>query len=442
MSEGEGPEVRRSIAVAAVLFLVAGAAPAASDEHTFGDRETLPPSAPPGWLITAPAAAEAPTALAFDETGETLYVTSLLGHVYAYPVIGGRVAGPPTEFLSDLNMPLGIEWTEHGVFVSDVEAGEERDHGLVLRANDTTGDGVADEVETVISGLPNGRHNTNGLALGPGPGPGRGQPMDEEDAPRPPAWPPPGRPQEMLYIANGNSTDSGFGEEGGPPEVRPWSGSVLRVPPTATGLTPEDAEVVATGFRNIFDLAFYPGTSELFIPENGPDGQTYDGTERPEGEDSLQRTDVTDSTVTHHGFPWCLYDRDRGGLSGFTQDPAEGDCDDLPPEAFEGLREQDVEQAFPVALFGMHVSANGLGFDPDPGHRDLYVAEWGNLFETTSAGRKVVRVSFDADREVTGVEDFMNGIAPLGLTFAPDGAMWVADFGGPIYRLERVVDVE
>ncbi len=59
----------------------------------------------------------------------------------------------------------------------------------------------------MISGLPNGRHNTNGLAIGA---------------------------DGMLYITNGNSTDSGFGEEGGAPEVQPYSGSVLRVDPTAT----------------------------------------------------------------------------------------------------------------------------------------------------------------------------------------------------------------
>lgn len=30
---------------------------------------------------------------------------------------------------------------------------------------------------------------------------------------------------------------------------------------------------------------------------------------------------------------------------------------------------------------------------------------------------------------------FLTGVLPLDLTFAPDGAMWVADFAGAIYRV-------
>jgi glucose/arabinose dehydrogenase len=275
----------------------------------------------------------------------------------------------------------------------------------------------------VIGGLPIGRHNTNGLALAP---------------------------DGMLYVVNGNSTDSGFRSEGGPPEQPPYSGSLLRVDPLATDLTPQPAMVMATGWRNIFDLAFVPAGHPVLpagwvaIAENGPDGQSYeqpDGSvkQRPAGEDTLALVDVGNGVVEHFGFPWCLYDRDQGGLQGFTQDPDEGQCAPLPAAAAQGVP-GGVVRAHPVALFGLHVSANGLDFNPggnfpEDFDGDLFVAQFGNFFGEESAGRKIVRVRFGAGGAVQAVEDFLSGSAPLGLEFGPDGAMWVADFGGQILRV-------
>jgi glucose/arabinose dehydrogenase len=400
--------------------------PPSSPEGPYGTAATLPPSVPAGYAVTVGAAAAAPTALAFSPGGDTLYVTSLAGQVHAYPVVDGLVAGAPAVFLDGLVQPLGVIAADldgdgvDEVFVSDKEfnPATNRDDGKVLRARDTDGDGAADVVQPVVTGLPNGRHNTNGMALGPLDG--------------------------LLYVANGNSTDSGFGNEGGHPEVRPYSGSLLRVDPTATGLTPAGAEVVGTGWRNIYDVAFAPAGTPLnpdgsaqvaAVPMNGPDGQTYGGVTRPRGEDTLSILDVG-GPVEHFGFPWCLFDRDRGGLDGFTQDPGQGSCDALPAAAFAGLPAGGVVQATPSALFGMHVSADGAAFDPATG--DLFVAEWGNLFGDEAAGHKVVRVRFAPDGSVRSVTDFMTGVVPIDLTFAPDGSLWVADMGGAVHRVSAL----
>ena len=410
----------RLVVLLLAVSLVAGSAAA----DPAGPADTLPPTVPVGFTITPAAISLTATSLAFSPDGGTLYVTSLLGRVFRMPVVGGVVAAPPTVFMEGLNQPLGVVATEDAVFVADSVLGVPRSMGLVLRATDADGTGAADVVETVISELPNGRHNTNGMAIGA---------------------------DGMLYITNGNSTDSGFADEGGAPEVQPYSGSVLRVDPSATGLTPTPDMVVATGWRNIYDIAFVPdqhpaatpGTMKAAVPMNGPDGLEYPSGLRPAGEDTLSIFDVASPAVEHFGFPWCLYDRANGGLNGFTQDPSQGSCDPLPAAASGGLAEP-VVQAKPSALFGLHVSANGLAFNPNTSFpadydHDLFVADFGNFFGTVPVGHKVVRVRFAADGTASAVEDFMTGILPLDLTFAPDGALWVADTTGLIYRIAGVL---
>lgn len=419
------PKMRHIVALAVALALPA-LLPSAQAEDPAGPAGTLPPSVPVGFTVTPAAVAPAATSLSFSPDGQILYVATVGGAVLSYPVVGGVVTGPPLPFVEGLAQPLGVLATDEGVFISDKEAIAGRDWGFVLRARDLDGDGLAEDRQRVISLLPNGRHHTNGMALGP---------LDGQ-----------------LYVTNGNSTDSGFGTEGGPEEIQPYSGSLLAVDPGATAPRPEPEMVVGTGWRNIYDVAFAPSGHPLnpdgdrqmaAVPMNGPDGQEYNGVQRPEGEDTLSVLDVATDQVEHFGFPWCLYDRDNGGLSGFTQDPAEGSCDPLPAKAYTGLPAGVGVQVKPQALFGMHVSANGLAFNPGTDFpsaydHDLFVAEWGNIFGDELTGHKVVRVTFNADGSVADVVDFMTGVIPLDLTFAPDGSLWVADMAGVVYRVAAI----
>ncbi|MGH2795136.1 MAG: DUF7133 domain-containing protein, partial [Actinomycetota bacterium] len=201
--------MRRARVAICVLALALVTGSVAADPA--GPAETLPPTVPVGFVITPAAVSLTATSLAFSPDGSTLYVTSLLGRVFRYPVIAGIIAGPPSIFVDGLNQPLGVVATDDAVFIADSVPGVPRAMGFVLRATDTDGTGPADVVETLISELPNGRHSTNGMAIGP---------------------------DGMLNITNGNSTDSGFGQEGGPPEIQPFTGSVLRVDPAATDLVP------------------------------------------------------------------------------------------------------------------------------------------------------------------------------------------------------------
>jgi hypothetical protein len=358
--------------------------------------------------------------LSFGPNGKALFVANALSSVFVLPVIDhGLAVGPPRPFIRHLDQPLGVLATSQGVFVSS-HMSTDTPQGEVLRAVDRNGDSTVDSLTPVLTNLPIGAHATNGLALG-------------HDG--------------MLYVANGSANYTGFGTEGGRAETPPYSGSILRVRPDATGVKPTPSMVVATGFRNPYDLAFFPqhhpaakpGQDLAAVSMNGPDGGTYDGHYRPVGEDTLSIFDAATPAVEHFGFPYCLYERARGGLGGFAQALEQGPCNPLPAKAYAGLPGPYV-QAKPSVLFGDHVSSDGLAFNPGRNFpaaydNDLFVAEWG---AAGNAGHKVVRVHYDNNGRIASVTDFLTGVLPLDLTFAPDGSLYVADMAGPIYRIAAI----
>ncbi|MDQ3953783.1 MAG: PQQ-dependent sugar dehydrogenase [Actinomycetota bacterium] len=333
--------------------------------------------------------------------------------------------GVVSTFATDLRTPLGVLVDDDGtVYVSDVEPAREgpygfRSYGRVLRLRDTDGDGMADKRNVVLKDLPNGRHNTNGLAFGP---------------------------DGKLYVTNGNSTDDGV--EGGEAEVEPWSGSVVRVSPRAKNVSvtklPRRA-LVAHGWRNIYDLAFSPlDETKLFVPMNGADdarqGSTAENPVDPDLEDSddlLYLTDVDDTKIHDFAFPQCLYNlAERGNLK-----PYQNPNPDV-IERFGKCRKKVVPR--PVASFGLHPSANGLAFQTTDAWggdyvNDLFVAEWGSLFGQP-AGHKVVRIELtESGTKVESLTEFVEMDLPLDLTFHPDGSMYVADFSGTIFKIVRAL---
>lgn len=404
---------RLFLTVAAAMGVLAASAGAAPP------RELLQP----GFAVTPFAATQGtPTSLAFAP-GESpyLYVTDGTNGT----VLAIDPTGVATTFAEGFRTPLGIVAGPDGsVYVADVEAAREgpfglRSYGRVWRLRDTDGDHVADKRNVVLKDLPNGRHNTNGLAFGP---------------------------DGLLYVANGNSTDDGV--EGGETEVEPWSGSVVRVSPRAKKVSvtklPADA-LVAQGWRNVYDLAFSPvdGT-KLFVPMNGVDdarkGSTGENPADPDLEDSddlLFLTDVDDRKVHDFAFPQCLYNlAERGDLKPY----ANPNPDVI--DRFGPCRKKTAPR--PVASFGLHPSANGLAFQTtdewgDDYRDDLFVAEWGSLFGEPT-GHKVVRVELDeSGTKVTALTDFVEMDTPLDLTFHPDGSMYVADYSGTIFKVTKAV---
>lgn len=444
----------------ALLVLAAVSGPAATRAAAASDQDDPLPRVPPGFAVVPYAAVPGGllTSLAFgpdtrDGDGSRLYITDFAGgRVLVVDDVNG-IGGQPAVFATGFNSPLGVVTAGDGtLYVSDSEAAARpgpfgnRVYGRVWRVRDINGDGLADSQEVVLKDLPQGRHNTNGMAFGP---------------------------DGMLYVTNGNSTDDGL--EGGPPEVEPWSGSVVRVDPAATEVSladlPEQDTLVAHGMRNLYDLAFSPyDPSELFIPMNGADdaregstGGTPGVDEIEDSDDLLYRTDVDDTrqardpetgeplfdedgdpilepVIDDFGFPSCLYNVERQG--------------DLEP--YDNPNPQVIEQfgpcptgevPRPVMSFGLHVSADGLAFQTTDAwgeeyRNDLFVAEFGNFFGDEVTGHKVVRVELDATGEnVVRHSEFLSGVLPLDVTFDADGAMYVADFAGAVLKVTKVADV-
>lgn len=436
-----------TIAVAAVLGLVTVAPSSAAP--TVGTETSTEPTAPVGFAVTPYAElGGAATSIAFgpdtrDLDATRLYVADWLnGRVVAYDHLGAS-AGPPTVFADGFRNPLGVVVADDGTaFVADSEATRpgpfgERPYGRVWRVLDADGDGVADQRELVLRDLPNGRHNTNNLAIGA---------------------------DGLLYVTNGNATDDGI--EGGAPEALPWSGSVVRIDPHATDVSVADLDpdraLVATGLRNVYDVAFSSADpTQLFLTMNGVDDAREDDSPPPEehvhSDDLLYVTDVADarppgrdqpearsgdgdkdgfaSVIDDFGFPSCLYDVERmGGLDPF---------DNPHPEVIERFGHCPTETVpRPVASFGAHPSADGLAFQTTgawgPSYSgDLFVAEFGNFFGEGIVGHRVVHVQLDGTG-VSGQEPFLTGVTPLDVAFDTAGALYVADFTGTILRVDRI----
>ena len=97
-----------------------------------------------------------------------------------------------------------------------------------------------------------------------------------------------------------------------------------------------------------------------------------------------------------------------------------------------------------MSSFGLHPSANGLAFQTTDAwgedyKNDIFVAEWGSLFGEPS-GHKIVRVELNAaGTKVTAQSDFLEMDVPLDLTFDRDGAMFVADYSGTIFKVHRPI---
>lgn len=425
---------RTAFAAASLALVLVALSPTGTTQV---DVPHMVPEVAAGFTIAPLSPVAGATAIAFGPGvgGQDLYATTLTGEVQRIHLLwtaAGPVANGLSTFADGLSGPLGIVFDGDLAYVADSHgsaAGTGRTDGRVRLIEP---DGT---VSTVVDGLPNGRHNTNHLRFGP---------------------------DGRLFITNGNPNDNGV--DGGDADVLPYSGAILAIDTSAVtpsspavlewrdssnALIPPGSiaghaanadfaaavDVVGSGFRNVFGVAF------------GPDGTAYtamNGADVPSSQDALFRV----PEGTDFGYPFCFNE----GLPGATGSGVSvvaspvyptHDCSAVPPA---------------TALLGWHTCATGLDFPtegpfafPDAMANSVFVAECvafqpddvavRSLEEGLGAhtahslSHKVVRVPLDADGEATGVQDFVTGLAlATDVLFGPDGALYVAD-AEMVYRV-------
>lgn len=318
---------------------------------------------PPGFSFIKFADIYRPTGMTFDAAGR-LFVTSFDGTVHIlHDEDGDGRANSDTVFASGFNTPLGITvrpGTED-VYVSSA--------GQITLLRDIDGDNRADFTETVVSNLPFGLHQNDNLKFGSD------------------GW---------LYMGVGSTCDACD-------EPDPRSATIMRF-----NVDSGESEIIATGLRNPYDLAWHPITGDLFATDNGRDDL---GLNEPFEELNLIVPGAD------YGWPGCWNDREGNSCAG-------------------------TETA--VAFFEPHTSANGIDFYtgnqfPTDYHNDAFVTLFGT-FLTDGVGTGIARVELNQSgnsyqSEVSWFAQWP-GARPLPLIVGSDGAIYVGDYiNSVIYRI-------
>jgi glucose/arabinose dehydrogenase len=315
---------------------------------------------PPGFRAQVYATGlEHPTAMAFGPGG--LYVTQDVGTLVR--VQPGDDA--PEAVAGGFEVPLGLAIDGRDAWVADM--GELESIRLTRRGE------VARRVP-IVTGLPFGRHQQDGVALGA---------------------------DGRIYFGSGSTCDACVEED-------PRSATILSVERDAS-----DLQIFATGLRNPYGLAFQPGTGRLFASVNGRDDLPDENAPEPAEMIVIARKGHD------YGWPDCWPSIRLKRL--------QGDCEGVtPPVAY--LEEHS--SADGIAFY------TGETF-PDEYRGNLFVALWGQ-YDSEDHGRRVMRLVLDANGRARRTEPFVEGLPhPLALAVDERGALLVADWErGTIYRIQ------
>ncbi|MEX2159082.1 MAG: PQQ-dependent sugar dehydrogenase [Dehalococcoidia bacterium] len=164
------------------------------------------------------------SSLALADDG-TIYVSERAGTVYRLVDNDGNGVFETLTTFADGYAEIT------GLFVAPDNTVYVSSRGRITTERDTDGDGEADEDNAIIVGLPNGRHQNNGLLFGP---------------------------DGKLYFTNGSTCDDCV-------ETDERSAAILQA--EADG---SNVRVYATGLRNPYDIAF-DASGRLWSTDNGSD---------------------------------------------------------------------------------------------------------------------------------------------------------------------------
>jgi glucose/arabinose dehydrogenase len=251
----------------------------------------------------------------------------------------------------------------------------------VLRLFNPNDEGVFQEQEIIVEGLPSGGHSTRTVLFGPD--------------------------YEYLYVSVGSSCNVCIEDD-------PRRATLMRYRPDGS-----EEMIYAEGLRNAVGIAFRPGTDELWATNNGRDWL---------GDDQPPETLYLVTEGEDAGWPQChagrIVDPDYG---------AEGVC--------EGISDPEVEMQAHTAPLGL-TFYTGTQF-PESYRGDMFVGLHGSWNRSVPVGYKVVRITME-NGEPGEIQDFAVGWLredgskwgrPVDVITASDGSLLISDDGeGRIYR--------
>ena len=288
---------------------------------------------------------------------------------------GDGLADGVEPIAKDLNAPSSIAFYED----SSLYVGETT-RILRLRAPDEQG--VFQEREVIVDGLPSGGHNTRTVLFSPD--------------------------GSTLFVSIGSSCNVCIEEDN-------RRATIMRYRPDGS-----DPAVHARGLRNAVGITFRPGTVELWATNNGRDWL---------GDDQPPETVYNVGQGDDAGWPYCH--------SGRIVDPDFGT-----PDACAGILAPAVEMQAHSAPLGL-TFYSGQQF-PEEYQGDMFIAFHGSWNRTVPTGYKVVRVPM-RDGVPGPVQDFASGWLradgsnwgrPVDVLTSSDGSLFVSDDGGgTIYRI-------
>ncbi len=307
---------------------------------------------------------------------DELYALTLDGRIF-------RIVDEDDDFVADNLVPIFTDPDNMVEFAVGLDFYEEVPYisykNVIAFLTDTDEDGIYETLNPIIEDLPAWLyvwHSNNGIVFGP---------------------------DDKLYVPVGASTDHDA-------VTIEYEASILRMNPDGSEL-----EVLATGFRNPYDLTFSPD-GDLFAGDNGPD----DGPDDLPDERRVEELNHIREGL-FYGFPQTF---------GISDNP-------------------DITN--PVTEFDPHVATSGLVYYADGGfpaqyHDGIFVAHWGG--SQTPTGQQIVFVSLEEDGDTFIGEwevfaEFSQLARPVDVTVGPDGALYVSEFErGILYRIEYVGDDE
>jgi glucose/arabinose dehydrogenase len=290
---------------------------------------------------------------------------------------GDGKADGVTRLVTGLDSPHGLELVADWLYIAET--------GAVKRVKfDAAARAVSGPVETVLPNLPTGgNHWTKTIRLGAD------------------GW---------MYLSMGSTCNVCI-------ETEPRRATMARFHPDGSGY-----ETYATGLRNSVGFDWRPANGALYATDNGRD---------------LLGDDVPPCELNKieqgkfYGWPY-LYGNNQ-----------------LDPDVGKQGDPKLLASAVPPAhAFGAHVAPLGMHFYrgtafPERYRGQAFVAQHGSWNRTKKSGYKVVLLEWQADGSIAE-SDFLTGFEwnedvvgrPVDVLDGPDGDLYVSDdFGGVIYRV-------